>query len=81
MRCVPHWKPSTRRRSSSSGWGFVMEGLRMNAGQDDEGKGQKAKVKRQKVGRGLLTFAFCLLPFAFSAAEPPIALILGEASS
>jgi RND family efflux transporter MFP subunit len=36
----------------------------MNETDPGQGKRQKAKDKRQKVGQGLLPFAFCLLPLA-----------------
>ena len=64
-RCAARRARTRRRagRSSSNGWGF-RDGrvLRWRASRQD--KRQRAKDKRQKVGRGLslLPFAFCLLP-------------------
>ena len=46
----------------------------MNAGEESagEGKKQKAKGERQKVGRGLLPVDFHLLPFAVSDHHLPL---------
>ena len=45
--------------------------LAMRSLDGEEDKRQKAKDKRQKVGRGFLPFGFCLLSFVFSGGPWP----------